>query len=177
VERVCEQAGYTRGAFYSNFASLDELFLAMWEQRSAQLLADIAAAAAAIAPPTDRTLAAATERLLAVIPIDDQWYRITAEFSAHAMRNPPLKQAMVAREAALIGTIMPLLDDGMARIGRHITDATALGRALVAVHDGTSAQVLMEPDNTDAKHTRLQLFLCVLENYSRKTDTEGNGHP
>ena len=30
VEQVCERAGFTRGAFYSNFSSLDELFLAMW---------------------------------------------------------------------------------------------------------------------------------------------------
>lgn len=27
VERICERAGFTRGAFYSNFASKDEMFL------------------------------------------------------------------------------------------------------------------------------------------------------
>ena len=27
VDDVCARAGYTRGAFYSNFVSLDELFL------------------------------------------------------------------------------------------------------------------------------------------------------
>jgi len=31
VEQICERAGYTRGAFYSNFDTLDDLFLAMWE--------------------------------------------------------------------------------------------------------------------------------------------------
>jgi AcrR family transcriptional regulator len=30
VDQVCARAGYTRGAFYSNFATLDELFLAAW---------------------------------------------------------------------------------------------------------------------------------------------------
>src|SRR5690606_7460408 len=29
VEAVCERAGFTRGAFYSNFESKDELFLAL----------------------------------------------------------------------------------------------------------------------------------------------------
>ena len=38
VEQVCEAAGFTRGAFYSNFTSLDELFLEMWAQESAALL-------------------------------------------------------------------------------------------------------------------------------------------
>jgi AcrR family transcriptional regulator len=172
VEQICERAGYTRGAFYSNFDSLEELFLAMWEQRSAQVLADITTAAAASAPPdTEVTLGEATERILAAIPIDDRWYRITAEFSAHAMRNPELKKAMVAREDAIVGAIMPILADGMARIGLRITDRGALGRALVAVHDGTSVQVLMEPDNEDVKRTRVQLFLCVLENHSERAES------
>lgn len=172
VEQVCERAGYTRGAFYSNFASLEELFLAMWEQRSAQMLADITAAATASAPlATEVTLTEATERLLSAIPIDDGWYRITAEFSAHAMRNPTLKRAMVAREDAIIGAIMPVLEHGMARIGLRITDPAALGRSLVAVHDGTSVQVLMEPDNEDVRQTRVQLFVCVLDNYSERVES------
>src|SRR5699024_11927152 len=43
VEQVCDRAGFTRGAFYSNFTSLEELFLAMWEQRSTRMLADVGA--------------------------------------------------------------------------------------------------------------------------------------
>jgi AcrR family transcriptional regulator len=170
VEQICERAGYTRGAFYSNFASLEELFLAMWEQRSAAMPAGIAAAATAGAGSSQVTLREATERMLSAIPVDDRWYRITAEFSAHAIRNPALKKAMVAREDAIIGAIMPILADGMARIGLRITDPAALGRALVAVHDGTSAQVLMKPDNEDVERTRAQLFLCVLENYSERVE-------
>ena len=29
VEEICERAGFTRGAFYSNFESMDELFLTL----------------------------------------------------------------------------------------------------------------------------------------------------
>ena len=29
VEMICERAGFTRGAFYSNFASMDELLVAV----------------------------------------------------------------------------------------------------------------------------------------------------
>src|SRR5688500_19306750 len=32
VEHICEQAGFTRGAFYSNFSSKDELLLALCER-------------------------------------------------------------------------------------------------------------------------------------------------
>jgi AcrR family transcriptional regulator len=48
VEAICERAGFTRGAFYSNFASKDELFLEL---------------AAAVA---DRKLARVTERVEAL---------------------------------------------------------------------------------------------------------------
>ena len=34
LEEIVEQAGFTRGAFYSNFASKDELFLAMIEDQN-----------------------------------------------------------------------------------------------------------------------------------------------
>jgi AcrR family transcriptional regulator len=36
VEEICEAAGFTRGAFYSNFADKDELVLAMIEQSVAE---------------------------------------------------------------------------------------------------------------------------------------------
>ena len=44
VEDVCERAGYTRGAFYSNFASLDELFLALHTDRAALRHPEVAGA-------------------------------------------------------------------------------------------------------------------------------------
>ena len=41
VEAVCERAGFTRGAFYSNFASKEELFLALCERSAEATLATL----------------------------------------------------------------------------------------------------------------------------------------
>ncbi|SDC89809.1 TetR/AcrR family transcriptional regulator [Rhodococcus tukisamuensis] len=177
VEQVCERAGFTRGAFYSNFDSLDELFLAMWGQRSQAMLDGIrdavaAAEAAADAEPFDLDQGAA--RILAAIPVEDRWYRITAEFTAHALRNPALKSVMAAREAAIQATILPIVDSALARAGRRITDPQALGRALVAVHDGTSVQVLMEPGDPQIVSARTELFVCVLRNFSENSSPSEN---
>lgn len=172
VEQVCERAGFTRGAFYSNFESLDELFLAMWEQRSAVMLADIRAAvraAEAVAASDDAgfvDLETAAAGILAAIPVEDRWYRVTAEFTAHALRNPELRPVIAAREAAIQATILPIVATALARVGRTISDPQALGRALVAVHDGTSAQVLMEPDDPRVARDRTDLFVHVLHSYS-----------
>ncbi|MFE3292389.1 TetR/AcrR family transcriptional regulator [Rhodococcus sp. NPDC059234] len=169
VEQVCERAGFTRGAFYSNFESLDELFLVMWEQHSTAMLAGIreaVAAAEAVADAESVDLDQAAAGILAAIPVEDRWYRITAEFTAHALRNPALRSVMVAREAAILAAILPIVESALARAGRRVTDPGELGRALVAVHDGTAVQVLMEPDDERIVSARTHLFVCVLRSYS-----------
>ncbi|QIS03614.1 TetR family transcriptional regulator [Nocardia brasiliensis] len=170
VERVCERAGFTRGAFYSNFVSLDELFLAMWEQRSAAMLADIKRVLDDLLIGDD-DLYTALERMERAVPIDAGWYRITAEFTAHALRNPELRRVMAAREEAISAALMPAVVAGLARIGRAVPDPAALGQALVAVHDGTSVQVLMEPRSREVRRRRTELIYHVVLAYS--TETEG----
>ncbi|GAA4773074.1 MULTISPECIES: TetR family transcriptional regulator [Streptomyces] len=163
VEQVCERAGFTRGAFYSNFASLDELFLAMWEERSERMLEDLREALAEVtAASPDQALRAA----LGAIPVDDAWYRVTAEFTAHALRNPSLRRVMAAREQAVLDTVLPVVVATLARLGRRVPEVTALGRALVAVHDGTAVQVLLEPGAEEPRRRREELFLTVLNAYS-----------
>lgn len=168
VEQVCERAGFTRGAFYSNFTSLDELFLAMWEQRSRAMLDDVGAALAEVsAASVEDGLRAAVD----AIPVDDAWYRVTAEFTAHALRNPPLRRVMAAREQAIQDTVLPALVAALARVGRRVTDRAGLGTALVAVHDGTAVQVLLEPHDPAVRERRRALFMAVLDAYSTPDPT------
>ncbi|MEV0945105.1 TetR/AcrR family transcriptional regulator [Rhodococcus sp. NPDC049939] len=181
VEQICERGGYTRGAFYSNFASLDELFFAMWEQRSNSMLdrirctADSSALALAQLTPDDK-LRTGTALVLDAVPIDDQWYRINSEFIAHALRNPPLQQALAEREEAILHTIMPILEKALSRLGRRIVgDPLVLGRALVALHDGTTIQCLIEEDDVSARELRLDLFTHVVAAYT-EPDT-AHTHP
>jgi len=172
VEQVCERAGYTRGAFYSNFTSLDELFLAMWEQRSADLLAGVSAAFAAERAARVTDVREIVEHVLKAVPVDDSWYRVTAEFTAHALRNPALRRVMTAREDAIAAAITPILQAQLSLIGRTVPDLVALGQALIAVHDGTSVQLLMEPDNPHVRERRVDLFMKVVLAYS--TETKGS---
>lgn len=162
VEQICERAGYTRGAFYSNFTSLD-VFLAMWEERSQRMLADLREALGDVSAATPEE---ALRAALRAIPVDDVWYRVTAEFTAHALRNPSLRRVMAAREQAILDTILPVVVEALARTGRRVPDVTALGQALVAVHDGTAVQVLLEPDSEAPARRREELFGHVLQAYS-----------
>ncbi|GAA5049198.1 TetR/AcrR family transcriptional regulator [Nocardia callitridis] len=173
VERVCERAGYTRGAFYSNFGSLDELFLAMWEQRSQAMLADVRAVLAATAElrlEAADGIDTAITRLESAVPVDEDWYRITAEFTAHALRKPALRRVMAVREDSIVEALMPPIVSALHGIGRTVPDPVALGQALVAIHDGTSVQVLLEPDNQVVRRRRATLLRHVVLAYSAETD-------
>ncbi|MEV3854030.1 TetR/AcrR family transcriptional regulator [Streptomyces sp. NPDC050095] len=168
VEQVCDRAGFTRGAFYSNFSSLDELFLALWEERSARMLDDMRAALAGLDPADPE---ATVRAAVAANPVDDAWFRINAEFTAHALRNPGLRRVMAAREAAIRDALVPVLVAALGRIGRAVPDEQALGDALVAVHDGTAAQVLLQPGDLAVRERREALFLNVLNAYSTPRET------
>jgi AcrR family transcriptional regulator len=169
VEDVCERAGYTRGAFYSNFSSLDELFLEMWEQRSAELHDSLAEALQRASEDRDvLSLEEGVDRLLDLLPVDDHWYRIEAEFTAHALRNPLLRDVMAAREAQIAATLLPFLDGALEHVGRRVIDREGFAAALVAVHDGTTVQCLVEPDDPAVRRRRRELFLAVARAYTEE---------
>lgn len=168
VEDVCERAGYTRGAFYSNFSSLDELFLAMWEQRLAALLGSFAESLEAASREDVLSLEDGVERLLEVLPVDDLWYRIQAEFTAHALRNPVLRDVVAARESQIAATLLPFIDRALERVGRRVADREALAAALIAVHDGTVVQCLIQPDEPKVRRQRRDLFVAVVRAYTEE---------
>jgi AcrR family transcriptional regulator len=171
VEDVCERAGYTRGAFYSNFASLDELFLEMWEERSAALLDSLAASLRDASEEGVSSLEDGIDRLLGLLPVDDHWYRIEAEFTAHALRDPLLRRVVAARESQIAATLLPFIDRALGHVGRHVVDREAFAAALVAAHDGTAVQCLIEPDRPQVRRWRRDLFLAVVRAYTEESSS------
>jgi AcrR family transcriptional regulator len=168
VEDVCARAGYTRGAFYSNFVSLDELFLAMWQERSDALLAAASAEVEAVAQRPVASLEEGIDRLLEVAVVDDAWVRIESEFTAHALRTPALREVMAARERRIAELLLRVLERAVEHVGRRIRDREAFAAALVAVHDGTAIQVLMEPNSPVATARRRALFAAVVQTYTEE---------
>ena len=87
IEAVCEAAGYTRGAFYSNFESLAELFFALYEQRSELLIAQVSEALAEA--PEGETTPSLVKRIVAALTVDRDWILVKTEFFLYAARTPP----------------------------------------------------------------------------------------
>ena len=166
VEDVCSRAGYTRGAFYSNFVSLDELFLLMWQERTDAFIQAAEAAVDAAERDPVRSLEEGVDRLLNVAVVDDAWFRVQAEFTAHALRTPGLRDAMAAREQRISELLMRVLDRAVEHVGRRIPDREAFADALVAVHEGTAIQCVIEPESRVVRERRRALVLAVVHAYT-----------
>ncbi len=96
IDEVAADAGYTKGAFYANFASKEDLFLAMLDERFAERLAQIERLTS-----TDEEIGhqarVAGEEFAAYLAADPDWQRLFFEFAAHAARNESFRAALVER--------------------------------------------------------------------------------
>ncbi|MFT4215017.1 MAG: helix-turn-helix domain-containing protein [Microbacterium sp.] len=99
VELICERAGFTRGAFYSNFESKEELFLALIGALADAKMDQVAERARALAPGALDL--AATVRYVAGAGIGDMEPQLIGEMRAQALRDPRLGAAFLALQEAM----------------------------------------------------------------------------
>ncbi|QZY50708.1 TetR/AcrR family transcriptional regulator [Leucobacter tenebrionis] len=98
VEQVCSRAGFSRGAFYSNFSSKEELFLAalqhQYELRAAQLTRRaeqlIPHLQECNEPLQPAEVAEYVQEFLAPVDAESAWFALETEFMLLAMRDPEI---------------------------------------------------------------------------------------
>jgi AcrR family transcriptional regulator len=167
IEEVCEAAGYTRGAFYSNFSSLDELFFALYRMR-AELIAEQVAGALALDGP-DLDVAQSVDRVTEVLLLDVDWLLVKTDFLVHAARDPAVAETLLEHRAGLRRTIA----DRLFRARGHTELPAVLGgvdsaaHAVVAAYDGVTVQLLLDKDVEHARSWLKQLLTALL--------TDGSG--
>ncbi|MDH6118457.1 AcrR family transcriptional regulator [Kitasatospora sp. GAS204A] len=146
IEQICERAGYTRGAFYSNFSSKEELFLALFDAHSERVIARIATLVDSI-DAEHLTLQGLVDLLSDIEPAERDWYLVTTEFTLHAIRDRQAAWVLAQHDARLRAELARGLTDHLARAGRTLTvDADELARLLIAIREGGLAQSYVEPD-------------------------------
>ncbi|MCF4137011.1 TetR/AcrR family transcriptional regulator [Streptomyces sp. Tue 6430] len=169
IEEVCEAAGYSRGAFYSNFASLDELFFALYRQRADLIARQVADALAGDGPGLD--VPASVDRVTEVLLLDHDWLLVKTDFLVRAARDPAVARTLLDHRATLRGAIADRLgrDSGPGALPAVLGDADAAARAVVAAYDGVTTQLLLDKDVDGARAWLKQLLTALL--------TEGGAHP
>jgi AcrR family transcriptional regulator len=161
IEEVCEAAGYTRGAFYSNFDTLDELFFALYTQRS-ELIADGVAAGLAH-PPVD--LPELVAQVVGVLMVDRDWVLVSTDFRLYAARSPDVAAALIAHRNKLRDALAASLALAIDRsdLPASLRSAEGLARAVMAIHDGAATELLLDNDPTRFRSWLADLLTALLD--------------
>ncbi|MER7246523.1 TetR/AcrR family transcriptional regulator [Kribbella sp. NPDC000426] len=163
VEDICERAGFTRGAFYSNFASKDELVLALFQATTDRLLEQIEALLPELANQPGTLLDAVLGLLDDTAPDDRQWHLISTEFTLHALRDPEAARALNQQRAMFRDRLTKLVEQITETSGLTLSvPAEQFVRLVIAVHEGARSQSLLEPGKLppgELEHTFLPMVL------------------
>lgn len=145
VEAICDAAGFTRGAFYSNFGDRDELVLALIADDHETTLASVGAVLADPPEEPEQIVAAILERLADVNP--RQRYLTRAELTLYAVRTPAVRADFIRLREEFRSAFRRAVEEAAARRNLDLVlDSTTLVRTVEALHDGATAQSLIEPD-------------------------------
>jgi len=163
IEQICEAAGYTRGAFYSNFDSVDELFFALYQERAVVIAEQVARSLAAGGPAG--SIPALDDRVVAALMVDRQWIMIKTDFLLHAARSREVAAVLAAHHdelrealAAHLSTVVDV--DGLPP---PLRTPDGLARAVGTIHDGAMLQLLLDPDEAALRRWLRVLLIALLD--------------
>lgn len=149
VEDICERAGFTRGAFYSNFDSKDELFLMLagrvGEARinAVRARVDVLAGSGALAEGCDPV--ALVRDVMDSGDDDRVGVMLLSEIRIRALRDPQLAAAYRAQEQELIDSIAQIITDivdvGVLTLRMPARDAAC---TLMILWEGLTVRGVME---------------------------------
>lgn len=167
VEMICERAGFTRGAFYSNFESKDELFLALITQLAEAKLDEVAVRVRDLSPAALADTASLVRHVVGASIGDRMEPRLASEIRTQAMRDPRLADAYLAWQGAVRGRvegiIQHVVDVHGLRLRLPVADAAQL---LVDVSDDTCTRATLEgrpvAEVTELMNDRLERLVDVL---------------
>lgn len=160
LERVAEAAGFSKGAVYSNFASKEELVLAVLDQRFRHRLDTL----------RDR-LEAAPERVedrldtfstwWAELITEQGWGVLIFELASHSRDKPEIRQQMTQREVAIVDFVAMLIASEAERFDITLAmSARDLATVLVSLGSGLSFSAMLEPSTpVDVMATVARLVL------------------
>jgi AcrR family transcriptional regulator len=145
VDQVVRLAGLTKGAFYWNFDSKEELFLGLLEERfdsRARALMTMVAAASA----EETTSGRVGEAIAAMIGDHRQVVLLMNEFWALAVRDERVRERWIERQNGLRDDLASALEARHETTGVPLTvDAQKLATALIAMADGLAMDWVAEP--------------------------------
>jgi AcrR family transcriptional regulator len=143
LEEIAAEAGYTRGAFYANFESKEDLFLALLEGEISSRINTVERMTRDLTDPREK-LHAFREFFLTICQ-DRRWSLLALEFKLFAVRHPEVKARLTAMNRRLVGPRIGLLQAIMEGSGRKLPiSPQAVAMSLSAVTNALSLEHMLD---------------------------------
>ncbi len=163
VEAICERAGFTRGAFYSNFESKEDLFLALITQLSEGKLDEVAARVRELDPAAPMSIADLVHAVMGVSFGKRMEPRLLSEIRTQALRDPRLAAVYLGWQDGMIARVERIVDEVAAAYGLRLRlPAAELARTLVEISDDTCVRGAIEGRDDEAIGGQLNERLAML---------------
>ena len=134
VDDLVAAAGFTRGAFYSNFSSVAELFHLAYA-RQAELMLDEVGRVLDDTPEGEFHLTSIDQLFVALEPLGAQWFRLHQEFTLLAVRDEEARRLFLGHVEEFEGRMQELFARILGLLGREPTsDIATLSEALMALY-------------------------------------------
>jgi AcrR family transcriptional regulator len=163
IEDIAEAAGYSRGAFYANFKSKEDLFMALLEDFVRRRVADVESLMERANSPKEQ--AELLRDYYAHIAIQRQWALIFLEYKLFAARHPKARARLQQRLRGLRAGGAQILH----RLSTALGHRTPVSSMTAAVAMGALSNALLLEQLVDPKifsphdiHTLLSLFFDSL---------------
>jgi len=159
LEDIAAGAGYTRGAFYANFKSKEDIFFALLEEWVRERIESLTDALRRHSDPAEKLAALRTH--YAELATDRRLVLISMEFKLFALRHPEAHARLRSRHRRIRASFGELFSEIMSALGKSIPIAyPAASACLGAVSQGLLLEHLLDPktlSDGDVRHV-LGLF-------------------
>jgi AcrR family transcriptional regulator len=172
LEEIAQEAGYTKGAVYSNFTDKDALYLAVLDahyQRRIEAYSGIMLEGEVFEDAlreVSRFMAEADVR-------EPDWLPLLSEFVAHAAHDDTVRVAYLETRNRFLSAIADMLDAAQARYSKRFRVPTfEAARASSALIRAMSAERRLDPAGTSPElfielHTSMMLGLVAEDDAGR----------
>jgi AcrR family transcriptional regulator len=137
LDRVSAEAGYTKGAIYSNFEGKDDLFFAVYDRQVAGRFDELTEAF------DTGGMREAIHRYRRLVDEDLAWSILLVEFAAYASRHPHLQAALAERSRALTARVADHMGSSVSE-DPDVIDRISLAALIVST--GVTVRRVVDPE-------------------------------
>jgi len=171
LEEIAADAGYTRGAFYANFDSKEDLFFALLEREIGSRIGALEREMDRVAEPEEKLKA--MRDFFLTKTMDRRWCLLAPEFKLFAVRHPEVRQRLAAMHRRFVGPRVAFLEEALKRIGGELpVSAYATGVSMAALGNSLTLEHMLDPTmitESDVRHIVGNFFDSLTSTPKKKT--------